>query len=255
MEFKIVKYDSTKIYTDAVVLPANTKLKAGGGVSEKIFKQAGKGKLKKACEEIGSCPVGMSTITPGFDFGTDYIIHSVTPKWVDGERNEYQLLSSAYMSALYAADQAGCKSVSFPLLSSGHNGFDMSFAYEVAKQSINSFIPSNSLKTVILVIYSDEACKTVQDHGDYIELTPAKLQQEGIDMVPRAKKKETPKVLNILMDKGKDVIADNLDVDAGIDMAINAAKNWLRDEDNQKMLMEKGKQIVGIAVKVMAKKI
>lgn len=49
------------------------------------------------------CPVYKNTVTR-LAFAAAY-------KWIDGEHNEYDLLSSAYISALNIADVMGCESI------------------------------------------------------------------------------------------------------------------------------------------------
>lgn len=68
--------------------------------------------------------VGMAVQTSGYDLKTEFIIHAVVPSWIDGEHNEYELLSADYRSSLEIADRMKCQSIAFPLLASGNNGFD-----------------------------------------------------------------------------------------------------------------------------------
>ena len=138
MKFDIVKTNIVNVHADAIVLPANTALKEGSGTSTAIFEAAGRKKLTQACKKIGSCEVGSAVPTLAFDLEAKYIIHAVVPKWIDGNHNEYDLLSSAYLSALKVADIMGCTSIAFPLLASGNNGYDLDLAFQIAKESINS---------------------------------------------------------------------------------------------------------------------
>lgn len=120
MEFKILKGNIVDAKVDAIVLPANTKLKEGSGVSKAILKAAGRKPLTKARKEIGFCEMGSAVPTLGYELSAKYIIHAVVPKWIDGDYGEYDTLSSAYASALDVADVMECKSIAFPLLVSGN---------------------------------------------------------------------------------------------------------------------------------------
>ncbi|MDO4492166.1 MAG: macro domain-containing protein [Lachnospiraceae bacterium] len=131
MKLRFLKGDITDIRTDAIVLPANKHLKEGSGASEAIFKAAGRKELTKACAKIGFCEIGSAVPTLGYGLKSKYIVHAVVPKWVDGNHNEYDFLSSAYLSALELADVMDCKSIAFPLLASGNNGFDLELAFEI----------------------------------------------------------------------------------------------------------------------------
>lgn len=53
MEVRFLKGNIVDAKVDAIVLPANSKLKEGSGASEAIFKAAGRKELTKKCKEIG----------------------------------------------------------------------------------------------------------------------------------------------------------------------------------------------------------
>lgn len=174
MQFDIIRSDIVNVPADAVVLPANTELKEGSGVSAALFEAAGRFWLTQACKKIGSCEVGRAVPTLAYNLDAKYILHAVVPRWIDGGHDEYILLSSAYLSSLRLADHMECESISFPLLSSGNNGFDPRLAFEIAKESIESFIPEN-LKTVHLVIYGRDVNEFVQKSGFDVYDMPVNL--------------------------------------------------------------------------------
>lgn len=152
MNFEVVKSNIINIAADAIVLPANRHLKEGSGTSRAIFEAAGRRELTQACRKIGYCEIGRAVPTPAFHLKADYIIHAVVPRWIDGNHNEYGLLSSAYNSSMNIADIMGCTSIAFPLLASGNNGFDTKLAFNIAEESIRLF-QGEHLKKVILVLY------------------------------------------------------------------------------------------------------
>ena len=153
MKFEIIKTNLVNISADAIVLPANTKLKEGSGTSAAIFEAAGRKHLTAACKKIGTCDVGSAVPTLAFNLDAKYIIHAVVSKWIDGEHGEYDLLSSAYLSSLRVADVMGCSSIAFPLLASGNNGYNPKLAFQIARDSIESFDGAN-LKIIILVLFA-----------------------------------------------------------------------------------------------------
>ena len=161
MDYIVTRNDITLMDVDAIVLPANSKLKEGSGASTAIFRKAGREELTKACADItrkkSDISVGTAVPTLGFDLEATYIIHAVVPQWRDGHSNEYELLSSAYYSSLELADLLSCESVAIPLLAAGNNGFDLDLAIEIALKSIDAFEPSNRLTEVHLVIYGMRA--------------------------------------------------------------------------------------------------
>ena len=62
------------------------------------------------------------------------------------------------------ADVLNCESIAFPLLAAGNNGFYLELAYEIARESIESF-ESSSLKQVFLVVYSDNIATFIKEKG------------------------------------------------------------------------------------------
>lgn len=108
---RIQKISVTKLHTDAIVNAANEGLWEGGGVCGAIFREAGSKELRKACEAIGGCRTGSAVITPGFALPAKYIIHAVGPRWSGGERNEPELLYSAYERSLLLAKEKDCGTI------------------------------------------------------------------------------------------------------------------------------------------------
>lgn len=100
MPFLLIRNDITKVYVDAIVNPANTKLQEGSGTSRAIYLAASEKKLKEACRKIGYCAPGKAVITEGFELSAKYIIHTVGPVWKGGIFGEKKMLYSAYMEAL-----------------------------------------------------------------------------------------------------------------------------------------------------------
>ena len=69
-------------------------------------------------------------------------MHIIVPKWRDDDpRRCYEELCKSYASALALADEAGFKSIAFPGLASGNNGFDPDLAIDIAVESISHYQP------------------------------------------------------------------------------------------------------------------
>jgi len=152
MPFRIVQGDITRVRADAVVNAANNYLAAGGGVCGAIFAAAGREKLQRACSEIGFCHTGEAVATPAFDLPAKYIIHTVGPVWSGGYRDEERLLRSCYRSVLKLAEEKGCGSVAFPLISSGIYGCPFDTAFRIASGTIREYLRDSELD-VTLVLY------------------------------------------------------------------------------------------------------
>jgi len=154
MPFSIVQNDITKMQVDAIVNAANTSLKMGGGVCGAIFKAAGPEQLQAACDAIGGCRTGEAVITPGFKLPAKYIIHTPGPVWRGGKEGEEELLRNCYLKSLKLAEQHGCKSVAFPLISAGIYGYPKEEALCVAASAIRDFLSeSESDMDVYLVVF------------------------------------------------------------------------------------------------------
>lgn len=216
MNFTVVRANIIDIAADAIVLPANERLKVGSGASEAIFNAAGRAKLTKACAEIGHCDTGSAVPTPAYDLNAKYIIHAVVPKWKDGEHDEYGALSSAYLTSLKLAEIMKCKSIAFPLLASGNNGFDRALAFQIAEKSINDF-EGEYLQNITLVIYGEN--------------TECFVRSQGYSVTAVSETKPVHK--SDFSDKTKSVIAENL----------KAAQNWLKNGENIKKLLVMGIEI------------
>lgn len=134
----IVKQEIATLSVDCVVNAANEELNASEGMCSAIFEAAGYENLEKACSEIGYCSPGSAVITPGFDLKAKYIVHAVGPKWQGGDQNEKNLLCSCYCSAMQLAQEKGCKSIGFPLIASGSQGYPPKEAWEAALLAIEN---------------------------------------------------------------------------------------------------------------------
>ena len=137
---RIQKIDITDLATDAIVNAANEGLWAGGGVCGAIFRAARHDRLQEACRRIGRCDTGSAVITPGFDLKAKYVIHAVGPIWQGGRNGEPELLYGAYYNSLKVAKENGCRSVGFPLISSGIFGYPKEGAWRVALQACSDFL-------------------------------------------------------------------------------------------------------------------
>ena len=133
----------TELEVDAIVNAANSKLREGGGVCGAVFRDAGSAKLRNACSKIGECETGNAVITPGFDLKAKYIIHAVGPIWHGGNENEAELLYSAYEQSLILAKDNNCRSIGFPVISSGIYGYPKEQAWEIALRACSDFINAN----------------------------------------------------------------------------------------------------------------
>lgn len=152
MSFHIVRGDVTTMEVDAVVNAANSRLAPGGGVCGAIFAAAGYHKLAEACRALGSCQTGSAVLTPAFDLPAKYIIHAVGPIWQGGGQNEAALLRGCYTAAMTLATEHGCRSIAFPLISSGIYGYPKEEAQSIAEEAVRDFLTGRDME-VYLVLF------------------------------------------------------------------------------------------------------
>ena len=154
MPVSIVKKDITKIKCDAVVNATNEYFSPGGGVDAAIHAAAGK-ELFQLCQTLGKLEVGRVQLTPAYALPCKFIIHTVGPIWQGGDQNERELLESCYQEALKTAVAAKCKSIAFPLISSGTHGYPKEEVLKVALGVIKRFLYEYDL-TVYVAVYDKE---------------------------------------------------------------------------------------------------
>lgn len=158
MPLKIVRHDITKMEVDVIVNAANTKLQMGGGVCGAIFKAAGAQELQQECDQIGYCPTGEAVITKGYNLPAKYIIHTPGPIWNGGTRGEARLLRQCYLNSLQMASQYQCRSIAFPLISSGIYGYPKDQALHIGISAISEFLLDHEMD-VYLVIFDKKDFK------------------------------------------------------------------------------------------------
>ena len=148
---RIEQISITDLHTDAIVNAANERLRAGGGVCGAIFQSAGYCMLQEACDQIGHCDTGSAVITPAFHLKSRYIIHAVGPVWRDGLHGEPEQLYGAYSKSLELAAENGCKSIGFPLISSGIFGYPVEAAWRQAILACRDYLDRHTDAPVEIV--------------------------------------------------------------------------------------------------------
>lgn len=161
MPFNIVRDDITHLQVDAIVNAANNQLMRGGGVCGAIFRAAGARRLQAACDEIGYCETGQAVATSGYDLPARYVIHAVGPIWQGGDNGEREQLASCYRTSLELAATLKCRSIAFPLISSGIYGYPKREALAVAQREIRAFLENHEMD-VTLVLFDRGAVELAE---------------------------------------------------------------------------------------------
>jgi O-acetyl-ADP-ribose deacetylase (regulator of RNase III) len=152
---RLIKGDITEQNVDAIVNPANSFLKHGGGVAGAIVRNGGN-IIQIESNRIGFVPVGSSVITTAGKLPCNAIIHTVGPKM--GEGNEDFKLSKSINSSLSLASAKGYTSISIPAISSGIFGFPKDRCAEILVREVLKFLTNNNttLQKIEFCIMDDE---------------------------------------------------------------------------------------------------
>ena len=158
MPFKIVRNDLTKMQVDAIVNTANPQPTYSSGTDTAVYKAAGEEELLAQRKKIGYMNEGEVAITPGFKLPAKYIIHAVSPRYIDGNFGEEIKLRSCYKKSLALAAQYECKSIAFPLIATGSFGYPKEEGMRIALDEINAFLMKQDM-LVYLVVFHTAATK------------------------------------------------------------------------------------------------
>ncbi len=156
MPLNIIRNDITRVSADAIVNTANPRVAVGRGTDNAIYEAAGREQLLAERAKIGNIEPGHAAYTPAFALGAKYVIHTVGPAWRGGDHHERETVALCYRNSLRIADELGCESVAFPLISTGTYGFPKDEALRIAVDEISGFLFTHDM-TVYLVVYDKEA--------------------------------------------------------------------------------------------------
>lgn len=182
MPFKIVRNDITRMQTDAIVNTANELPTVGPGCDHAVYEAAGYDELLSYRKEhVGEVQEGEAFITPGFRLPAKYIIHAVSPLFVDGNQGEEELLRSCYRKSLSLAVENGIRSIAFPLISTGSFGYPKEEGMRIAVDEIHTFLLTNEMQ-IWLVVFDEKATQMGRnlypDLEAYIDLNYVEEKRE-----------------------------------------------------------------------------
>jgi O-acetyl-ADP-ribose deacetylase len=138
---RLIRGDLTEADVDAIVNAANSRLQHGGGVAGAIVRKGGAG-IQEESNRIGFVRVGESALTSGGLLKARYVIHTVGPRW--GEGDEEAKLRSAIRNTLKLADEKGFRSIALPAISAGIFGFPKERCAQIIMEEIRAFVSRQS---------------------------------------------------------------------------------------------------------------
>ncbi|MBR4554834.1 MAG: macro domain-containing protein [Ruminococcus sp.] len=145
MPLNIVCGDITRIKADAIVNAADPPLLEGGGADGAVHRAA----------DPGGCETGDAIVTGGCGLDCKYIIHTAGPVWRGGSSGERELLLSCYKRSLELAEERGCGSIAFPLISSGAYGYPADKAVDAAQSAIAEHLKNSDMYVTLVISDKD----------------------------------------------------------------------------------------------------
>ncbi|GIF63402.1 hypothetical protein Ais01nite_14370 [Asanoa ishikariensis] len=152
--------DITTQSVDAVVNPANSAMRGGGGVDGAIHRGGGPAILRDC---VARFPDGLATGDAGWttagELPARWVIHTVGPNYNAGQRDR-SLLVSCYRRSLEIADELGARSVAFPMISAGVFGWPLADAIAAAVETIAA--AEGRVDDVRLVAFDEAVYKQIR---------------------------------------------------------------------------------------------
>lgn len=155
--------DITEYKADCIVNAARTSLLGGGGVDGAIHNKAGN-ELKEFCKTLGGCEVGEAKLSPAFQLPSNFIIHTVGPRYLFKNESEINALKNCYVNSLEIAKQEKFESLVFSNISTGAYGFPKDLASNISFEVVSSFLMKNDYPIkVVFCCYDIENLELYSD--------------------------------------------------------------------------------------------
>lgn len=192
--FKLVKGDIFDVEADVLAFSASPMgIGYDGCIDWEINKRADREKLHhERQEEMGNmgrrCRTGDILVTGGCDMPYKWLFHIYAPLYTGRRQTDEDKLYDCYTKCIRKANGLGAKSIAFPLLGTGDYGYDIYFAYDVARAAINSAMHfERSGLEVFLVINDDELD---EDTDQFDPFTREFIRQAMAHMSPEDSKEK-----------------------------------------------------------------
>ena len=170
MPLFFAKEDIVEMAVDAIVNPTDEAYSGGGGTDRHIQKHAGP-RLEEELDTLDILPVGQAAITGAYDLPSKFIIHTHGPVWDGGNKGEERLLKECYRNCLKLAEENGCSSIAFPLISGGTFGFPNDDALRVQKEVLSEYLRTHNISIHMVTYHKNTfnlGAKMFADVADYV---------------------------------------------------------------------------------------
>ena len=227
MPFEIVRNDITKMQVDAIVNTANPEPVIGAGVDSDIHQKAGPA-LLIARQKIGRITAGCAAITPAFGLPAKYVIHTAGPVWEGGNHAEEVLLRNCYDNSLKLALENGCRSIAFPLISTGNYGFPKDKALQIAISAFSAFLLQQQMH-IYLVVFDRTAYRLSESLFRHIA---SYIDENYVEEVSSCHRRQPPRSIGIFRHRSMDVQECSMAMDEGTPcLPPTSLEDMLKQED------------------------
>ncbi|XP_066573028.1 core histone macro-H2A.1 isoform X1 [Amia ocellicauda] len=146
---------------EGIINPTNADIDLKDDLGNALEKKGGKefgeavGELRK---KNGPLDIAGAALTAGHGLPAKFVIHCNSPGW--GSDKCEELLEKTVKNCLALADEKKLKSIAFPSIGSGRNGFPKQTAAQLILKAISSYFVStmsSSIKTVYFVLFDSES--------------------------------------------------------------------------------------------------
>ncbi|XP_073680448.1 core histone macro-H2A.1 isoform X1 [Garra rufa] len=146
---------------EGVINPTNADFDLKNDLGSALEKIGGK-EFAEAVLDLrksnGPLEVAGAAMTSGYGLPAKFVIHCNSPGW--GSDKCEEMLDKTVKNCLTLADEKKLKSVAFPSIGSGRNGFPKQTAAQLILKAISSYFVttmSSSIKTVYFVLFDSES--------------------------------------------------------------------------------------------------
>ena len=214
MPLQIIRQDITKMRVDAIVNTTNEEMIGYSGVDLAIHTVAG-AELDAECAKLAPLGLGQAKLSGAYGLPCKYVIHTSGPVWRGGLVGESIILRSCYIESLKLAVKSDCRSVAFPLISSGVYGYPKDQVLKFAIQTITEFLFDHEL-TVYLCVFDKESYsfsqKLFSDIQEFINDEYVDEHDEdfydnydnSVDEIPMAKCIQAPMCADAMMPRKRE---------------------------------------------------
>lgn len=158
MPYEIVIGDISDLSfsVDVIVTMAHhTPGEIGNGVDRAIYRRVGE-RMKKERLYLVPSKDNRVIIGSAYNLKAKRLFHVWVPYYRNGKHGEQKDLRKSYDEALQMAFDYGYRSIAFPLMSSGNNGFEIRDAYRVAMHAFHEFCEKHEDMNVHLILFDEK---------------------------------------------------------------------------------------------------